>query len=308
MTKTTVSRLMTNTPKTLRELLLRYQMSPEAQMAATGTKVARAATFDAALRRFGSNLTLREIEERGFRSRLYDWRDSYVNTPILGIQRLSMISTVFNWAVDREFMRDNPAAGLKQFKRRSRAEIVWAPNTIRAFREAADPTLRDVVDVALWTGLRQMDVVTLRAFQFEDGWLRATPQKTLRHGINLQFPYHLLPPLASTVVHLFSRKMDGDAMVLRSYLGEPWRQSNLEKQVKKTLRRAGLDTGLHFNDLRGTLITWLLDAGCTDAEAGSISGHGIAKGNMRSYASRTRALAENAYTKLAAHLPEVLKW
>jgi integrase len=297
---------MTAPPRNLWDLFLRYQMSPEAQRAASSTKAMRAAAFDAAIRRFGGQTTLRETEERGFRSRLYDWRDSYANSPSTGTKNLALITTVFNWAVDREFMRDNPAAGMKQLKRSSRADIIWAPETFRAFREAAHPALRDLADFALWTGLRQGDVAALRAFQFDEGWLRVTPQKTIRHGINLHFPYHLLPPLAMTVVRVLSREMDADAIVLEAPRGGRWNRDVVSTHVKATLKRAGRDTDLHFNDLRGTLITWLLNAGCTDAEVGSISGHSIAKGNMRSYAARTRALAENAYMKLAAHIPEGL--
>ena len=86
-------------------------------------------------------------------------------------------------------------------------------------------------------------------------------------------------------------------------IGSKWHDRELRRwfgKVKAAAGFGGLD--LHFHDLRGTLITWLLEAGCTEAEVGAISGHAFAKGNIRSYSARTRTLAENAHRKLAEYI------
>lgn len=293
--------ITTETPTTLGELLRRYSATAEAQDAAFSTKVVRARSFDCAIRRFGGTLKLREMEERGFRTRLYDWRDSLAATPGAARQHLRHLCAVFNWAVDRGIMRDNPAAAMRHTRSASRAEITWSAADIAAFRKTASPQIRDAFDLALWTGLRVGDVRELRAFQFDEGWLTVIPQKTRRLGTRLFFPYHLLPPLGAVVIRLFSAERQAHANVLRNLEGLPWGKRAFEYQVQATMVRAGIQ-GLHFHDLRGTLITMLLEAGCTEAEVGSISGHGIARGNMRSYAARTRPLAESAYRKLAAYL------
>lgn len=287
-------------PTTLDELFRRFLMTPEARMSAKRTKAIRAAAFDAAIRRFGRAHPIKSCEDRIFRSQLYDWRDTFA--PSMGRQHIYVISSVFNWAVDRGFMTDNPAAGMKHIKKASRAEIIWTSDDVRAFREAADEPLRNATDVALWTALREVDVIGLRSYQFNEGWLTVIPQKTRKHGVKLFLPYYLIRPLAETVGRLFAREMDGDALVLLSHLGEPWNERLLRRYVEAAREKAGVNPDLRFGDLRGTAVTWMLEAGCTDAEVGSISGHGIAKGNMRSYAARTRPLAESAYRKLAAYM------
>lgn len=291
----------TGTPKNLDELLRRYLITPEARGAALRTKVERARSFDAAIHRFGRKLELKDIEHRDFRTRLYDWRDSDPDHPVAMRQHIKHLSVVLNWAVDRGYMRDNPARGLRHVKSVSRSEVLWSPEAMEAFRAAASPQLRRVFDMARWTGLREGDVLDLRGFQFHDGWLTVTPQKTRRLGVKVYLPYCALLPLGTLVTGLFASRWRDDAHVLRDPQGQPWKPNTFRKVVVRTMRAAGLE-GLHFHDLRGTLITQLLEAGCTDAEAGSISGHSIAKGNMRNYAARTRPLAESAYRKLAAHL------
>lgn len=293
--------VFTGTPKTLDELFRRYLITPEAREAAPSTKYRRARSMDAAIRRFGRKLSLVEIEKRDFRAKLYDWRDTDPDHPAKMFKHISHLSSILNWAVDRGYMRDNPAKGLRHVKMASRSEILWTPEDIKAFREAASPEVRRVFDLARWTALREGDVLDLRGFQFDDGWLTVTPQKTARKGIKVFIPYYLFYPLGELVTHVFGAQWRADAHVLRSPWGEPWDQRTFQKHVQRTMQRAGLG-GLHFHDLRGTLITNLLEAGCTDAEAGSISGHSIAKGNMKNYAARTRPLAESAYRKLAARM------
>lgn len=288
-------------PKTLDELFRRYLITPEAREASVNTKRIRARAMDAAIHRFSRKLPLDDIERRDFRSKLYDWRDSDPEHPMAMRQKISQISTIFNWAVDRGYMRDNPAQGMRHVRPRSRSEVIWTPEAITAFREEASPEVLRVFDVARWTALRENDVLDLRGFQFDDGWLTVTPQKTLRKGIRVYLPYYLLHPLASVITHVFGAQWRDDAHVLRDPWGKPWNERTFRLHVQKTMEAAGLE-GLHFHDLRGTLITDLLEAGCTDAEAGSISGHSIAKGNMKNYAARTRPLAESAYRKLAAYL------
>lgn len=300
MIKKTPAQLIATTPRNLDELFRRYQLTPEAQSSAPNTKVLRARAFDAAIRRFHGTLSIADIEDRGFRTRLYDWRDANAHRPHAIRDAIKMISTVFNWAVDRNIMRDNPAAGFKHFKSGSRADIIWTPDTIGAFREAASPALRDAFDVGLWTALRTTDVCNLRGYNFEDGWLTVTPKKTRKHGITLYLPYHLLYPLASVIFNNTSNQRKVERHFLVNDVGEPWTESWLRRCFATTIEKAGIDPVLQFRDLRGTCITRLLEAGCTPAEVGAISGHGIAAGNMRSYAARTRPLAENAYKKLSA--------
>jgi len=69
---------------------------------------------------------------------------------------------------------------------------------------------------------------------------------------------------------------------------------------RKACQKAGI-VGVTFNDLRGTAVTRLAIAGCTEAEIATITGHSLRE--VRSildsnYLHRDPALAESAIRKL----------
>ena len=62
---------------------------------------------------------------------------------------------------------------------------------------------------------------------------------------------------------------------------------------------------LHWHDLRGTAISTLFAAGCSNAEVASISGHKIGGRSMLdAYAARSGELPINAFRKLDTYLME----
>ncbi len=291
-------------PATLKDLILRYQASPEARRASASMWRQRHRVFKRAAERF-KGTTIADIDERGFRSRLYDWRDTFADRPSEGTNSVRIMCTVFSFGVDRGWLRDNPARGMIPLRRRaSRADDVWGPEELEALLAAAPPHLRDVITVGLYTGLRECDVIRITAEQCDQGWLTIQPQKTRRSsGITLHLPYHLIKPLAAVFVRLLAVRWRSGEPMLRRQDGLRWTERELRRQFTAAKVAAGLgDSPLRFHDLRGTLTTWLLEAGCTDAEEGSITGGALAKGSKRSYAARTRELAVNAFTKLATKL------
>jgi hypothetical protein len=56
---------------------------------------------------------------------------------------------------------------------------------------------------------------------------------------------------------------------------------------------------LHFNDLRGTAVTLLAEAGCTIPEIVSITGHTLASATqiLEKYMARTKTLSDAAMSK-----------
>jgi integrase len=67
----------------------------------------------------------------------------------------------------------------------------------------------------------------------------------------------------------------------------------------KAAKRAGVD-GLTFHDLRGTAVTRLAEAGCTEAEIAAITGHSLKSVGaiLDRYLARTKGLALAAIAKL----------
>jgi integrase len=80
----------------------------------------------------------------------------------------------------------------------------------------------------------------------------------------------------------------------------PWTPDGFRVSWRKACAKAGV-VGVTFNDLRGTAVTRLALASCTEAEIATITGHCL--GDVRSildahYLHRDPALAENAIAKL----------
>ena len=82
----------------------------------------------------------------------------------------------------------------------------------------------------------------------------------------------------------------------------PLDRGRLPVELEKAVAKSGV-VGVTFNDLRGTAVTRLAVAGCTEAEIATITGHSLR--DVRSildkhYLNRDQTLAENAIRKLEA--------
>ena len=94
-----------------------------------------------------------------------------------------------------------------------------------------------------------------------------------------------------------------DAAVKRSTIiltnsdGKPWSQDGFRASWGKACRKAGV-VGVTFHDLRGTAVTRLALAQCTEAEIATITGHSLR--SVRAildthYLARDPALGESAH-------------
>jgi integrase len=89
-------------------------------------------------------------------------------------------------------------------------------------------------------------------------------------------------------------------IVLTTAHGKPWTPDGFRASWRKACAKAGI-VGVTFNDLRGTAVTRLALADCTEAEIATITGHSLR--DVRSildahYLCRDPALAESAIQKL----------
>jgi integrase len=80
----------------------------------------------------------------------------------------------------------------------------------------------------------------------------------------------------------------------------PWTEEGFQSSFSKARKKAGV-TGVTFNDLRGTAVTRLAVAGCTEAEIATITGHSLSEVRSildKHYFHRDPRLAESAIRKL----------
>jgi integrase len=79
--------------------------------------------------------------------------------------------------------------------------------------------------------------------------------------------------------------------VLATALGRAWKKRWFDECWNGAYLASGINTDLHFHDLRGTAITMLAEAGCTVPEIAAITGHSLKHVThiLETYLARTRA-------------------
>ena len=91
--------------------------------------------------------------------------------------------------------------------------------------------------------------------------------------------------------------------VLLSPSGKPWRKRHFSRTFKDTSDAAGI-VDLTFHDLRGTAVTMLFEAECTEGQIASITGHTLASVSaiIEKYRAKTTAQSRAAMVKLGNYL------
>ncbi|WP_296524706.1 hypothetical protein [Rhodoplanes sp.] len=100
-------------------------------------------------------------------------------------------------------------------------------------------------------------------------------------------------------------------IILANSTGQPWTEHGFRSSWRKACAKAGV-VGVTFNDLRGTAVTRLAIAECTEAEIATITGHALRDVSSildahypRSRPRRERdpqARKENGFVQLKAQL------
>lgn len=183
----------------------------------------------------------------------------------------------------------NPAAKFRSFPLAKR-EQVWSDAEIDRFAHVADTPIRLALQLAIWTGQRQGDVLRMQWGMIKDGWieLRQGKTKTL-----------LAIPIARQLAEVLHAAPRRGLTIVASSTGRPYREDHFRHRWLDTATRAGI-TGKAFLDLRRTAVCRLAEAGCTVPEIAAITGHSVVETQriIDTYLRPTRRQALAAITKL----------
>jgi integrase len=204
-------------------------------------------------------------------------RDKYAATPAAANNLITCLSSMMSWSVPRGWRSDNPCQHVKDLK----CGEPYEPRTWDA-NELAREWLRDelwwAVTLALYTGQRQGDVLSMRWDAIQGGIIAVAQEKTRKR---LAIPIHrdLLP--------ILERIPRRSVTILSTSAGTPWTKDGFKASWSGALnppsQRVGplprphplwpiRLRGLVFHGLRKSAVVMLLEAGCTTAEVSSITG------------------------------------
>lgn len=260
-------------------------------------------------------MTYTVLNGREARGRFYKFRDDMADEPAKADKAMSVLRRLLNFAYERGNLGVDANHALKIGKLvpsgRSRREHVWTEELEAALLAVASPATSRAFRGALYTGLRRSDLIGLRWGKHYDGrWIVVTPSKTLKKtSAEVHLPVYELPHLQGLIDEL----PRCSPFMFTTDAGNGWSPTNLYDKFREATARdeTFADEDLTWHDIRGTTVTRLYVAGCSDAEVASITGHAIGGGSMLgNYAARTRELAVNAFRRWAAAMvaPQVIQF
>ncbi len=219
----------------------------------------------------------------------------------------SVLSAVLSWSRKRGFVKVNPCRGadVEKLYDGNRADKIWNDDWITAFYKVASDELALAMALALWTGQRQGDLLRLTWDAFDGKVIRL---KQSKGGIEVTVPIALPLKLAlNNAAQVRKKAKVPSTQVLVNQDGRPWSEDGFRVMWGKTCIKAKVPNGRHggvtFHDLRGTAVTRLFIAGCTEGEIATITGHTLAMVRSildKNYFHRDIRLAESAIEKYEA--------
>jgi len=173
---------------------------------------------------------------------------------------MSVVSVACEFGRERGFIASNPVKGIKRVRRARdlpRANRPWTEAERRTVLDKVPVQLKAPIALAMFTGLRKSDVLTLTKGAIRDGRIWRRTSKT---GQEVSLPIH--PDLKDLLGTLPTH----DAVTLAATSrGKPWTTSGFNstfiKAINRLERTRQVELGLTFHGLRHTVGTLLVEAG-----------------------------------------------
>jgi integrase len=276
----------------LLSVLQAYQASADFLGLADSTRRGYVALIVRIEKRF-ADFPLSGLADRRSRGLFMSWRDEIAASS--GRRQAdyawTVLARVLSWGFDRGLVSANPCERGGRLYCGSRSEKIWTAADEAAFLDRAPAHLHLPLMLALWTGQRQGDLLRLPWSAYDGQRIRLRQSKG---GVPVVVPVGA--PLKAALDATAKRS----PIILTTAEGKPWTSDGFRTSWGKACKRAGI-SGVTFHDLRGTAVTRLAIAGCTEAEIATITGHslrGVRAILDTHYLARDPALGESAIRKL----------
>jgi integrase len=241
--------------------------------------------------------TTNEKKTRGW---FKDWRD--------GIAKKSLKQADYHWVVlaricsvaaERGWINMNPCTKGGRVYASNRQELIWLPQDEEKFYAGAPHHMSLAVLLAVWTGQRQGDLLRMLWSKGSDGepYIDEDYMYLKQGKTSAYIKVPIIGPLKAALDA--ERGRATSHYILTGARGEKW-ESGFASEFSEIKNKLGF-TLLTFHDLRGTAVTRLAMAGCTEIEIASVTGHSLAtvKAILEAhYLGGKSALAEQAMRKL----------
>jgi len=209
------------------------------------------------------------------REKLIEKQDEMGATPAQADAFIEAVSVMYDWALERNYIAENTAKGIKQIYRKGSGATPWKAADVKAFfakhKYGSKPYI--AMNVLLWTGCRIEDLTVLgRKFECVIEGMEALRWTPLKRG-STEVSLPLFAPLKAATR---SATVQGNTYVLGRG-GNPYASGDaMSAMFKHWCREAGLPE-LSAHGVRKGLAEVLAEMGCTQYEIMAILGHSEAK-------------------------------
>jgi hypothetical protein len=219
-----------------------------------------------------------------------DWRDGLAISPRQADYAWTVLMAIISWARTRGQTFYRPPDRIEPLYHGDRSDMIWTDQNIAAFMAVSSEPLQRALVLALETGQRQGDLLILPWNAYDGAWVRLRQNKTDAR-VNI--------PVTRRLRAVLDNAPRVATTILTDRRGRPWNEKTFRDNWCDPAHKAGIND-LHFNDLRGTAVTRLAEAECTNAEIATITGHSMrdVARILDRYLARTDKIALTAIAKL----------
>lgn len=219
-------------------------------------------------------------------------RDDLADQPRTAHKIRQMVSRLYSWADENDLVPPgfNPAAGIRKLKAKVKHIPIWSDEEVDLFLKHCEPFMQTPVLLALYTGQRREDLVTMTWSDYHDGVIRVRQNKT---DEPLDIPCH--PKLRE---HLDRKRTGFGGTIVRAANGRPLNANSLSAALNRAVASIAEMPHRSWHGLRYLAAGKMEEAGCSVVEITSVIGHRTYQMAMQ-YISQRRA-AKAAVDRLEA--------
>lgn len=281
---------------TIQALLNQYQDTPKWSILSDRTRRDYIGHIKKIEKKFG-DFPIAALPDRRARAEFLSWRDKMAQSSRRQADYVfATFASILAWAYDRGLTDANPCKNPGKLYQSQRAECTWTTTDEEALLKSAPHRIKMAYMLAVWTGQRQGDLLRLPWTAYNGTHIRLRQSKGGRRVV--------IPVGAPLKALLDAAAKKKEAVtILTTSKGTSWTSHGFSASWRKAVAKAEI-TGLTFHDLRGTAVTRLAIAGCTEIEIATITGHSLKDVGAildAHYLSRDSALAESGIRKLERH-------
>ncbi len=249
---------------TMRTLVEEYKAAAVFKKLSDASKRDYNRILDKIMDQFG-DMPLAAIEDRRARGTFLSWRDGMQDTPRSADYHWTVLARVLSIAKSRGKISVNPCESGGRLYSADRSELLWTDAHVDKLKAVASNEVWWVVMMALWTGQRQGDLLSLRWENYNGDTINLQQGKG-KKNVSIQ-----VANVLKATISALPRVSD---FMLTSSTGSEWTSDGFRASFFKTCARAGIED-LTFHDLRGTAVTRLALVGCTVPEIAAVTGHSL---------------------------------